>query len=83
LKTRIGARRFAGEALELLGGPHGDPDIDLGGVGDADALGVGVVDLHGELGEEQPRVGDRDGQIGSSIDWSHANGDCRRVDRRA
>src|SRR4051794_38089277 len=52
------------EVVERLAGPDGDVDVGLVRVGDADASGLRVGDLHLERGEEVPRVRDGDRQRG-------------------
>src|SRR3954453_3331132 len=59
-----GSAQVRGEALELRGGAHGHPDVDCRGVFDAEPGGLRLVDVDGEVREEQPGVGDRQGQIG-------------------
>jgi hypothetical protein len=75
LETRIGRAEVGSEALELGGGAHGHPDVDRRGVLDADPGGLRLVDVDGEVREEQPGLVIGRARSGSSIDCSQANGD--------
>src|SRR5215218_186807 len=54
----------ATEVRQLRGGANRDPDVDLRGVGDADARGVGVGQIDLVLAVVEPRIRDRERHVG-------------------